>query len=263
MSSITGNVKSFVFDKNRTITFWAKNSQEATRNEIACIVGSVDDNLEVTSFSQEYTALTSESSSSFLLVDNKLFAFEKISSNSFIIVTYVIQSGWAKIFYRIGTLNNLNLTFSPQVEINRNELRGETIKIVLVNNKAHIFYAGREGELFSINTDSGTETVWEFNENQITEFAEHKIDATFLNNKLVLVGYQGNGTYSPTILIANYVNGAFITESVTLMNDVKVAGGPLFYIEGNFCPQLCTGVFFTETNKFFLSFADNFATFPA
>jgi hypothetical protein len=254
MSSIKGNVKSFVFDNNRTITFWAKDNEGGTVNEIAYIVGSVNANLEVTSFSQEYTAMTSASESSFLLKDGKLFAFEKISANSFIIATYVITNGLGRIIYRIGTLNGLSITFGGQVEINRNAW-GETIKLLIIDNKAILFYGTNDDVLYSVDTSTGIETEWIYNDNKI-EFAQWKIDASLLNNKLVLVGYRGDNQYWPPIIIANYVNDSFVIESVTPMEDVRVSG-VAYTIEGELRTQLSTGVFFSDANKFFLAFADN------
>jgi hypothetical protein len=77
-----------------------------------------------------------------------------------------------------------------------------------------------------------------------------------LNNKLVLVGYRGDNQYWPTIIIANYVNDSFVIESVTPMEDVRVSGAA-YSIEDAIAPQLSTGVFFSDANKFFLAFADN------
>lgn len=260
MSSIKGNVKSFVFDNNRTITFWAKDNEGGTVNEIACIVGSVNANLEVTSFSQEYTAMTSASESSFLLKDGKLFAFEKISANSFIIATYVITNGEGRILYRIGTLNGLSITFGGQVEISK-PVFGETIKLIVISGKAYLFYTDTGGEvLYSVDTSTGIETTWFYNDDKIV-FAQYKIDASLLNNKLALVGYRQSSEqyndYWPTIIIANYVNGSFVIESVTPMEDVRVSGCDYYIGGGTLVPQLSTGVFFSDANKFFLAFADN------
>jgi hypothetical protein len=120
MSGIKGNSRSFIFDETRTITFWSKDSQSGTVNQAACIVGSINSNNEVNSFSQELIALESDSTDSFLLCNNKEFIFEKISNNSFIITTYVKtpeSNNTADIYYRVGTLNGLNITFDEQVII--------------------------------------------------------------------------------------------------------------------------------------------------
>ncbi len=121
MSGIKENSRSFIFDETRTITFWSKDSQSGTVNQAACIVGSINSNNEVNSFSQELIALESDSTDSFLLCNNKEFIFEKISNNSFIITTYVktptVEGSQADIYYRVGTLNGLNITFDEQVII--------------------------------------------------------------------------------------------------------------------------------------------------
>lgn len=252
MSSIKGNSRSFIFDKTRTITFWAKDNQGETNNEVGCIVGSINSNREVDSFSEELIALSSTSYTSFLLTNNKEFIFEKISNNSFIIVTYEKFPGSAgsKIYYRVGTLNGLLLSFDNQVVI-ETEVYGETIRPVVIDGNVFIFYT--DGSvLYSYNIQTESETEYDVSLGNI------KLDVSILGSTIILVGYSGsNSIVSPRMAVGTYENGEFaivqndLTNNTGLLNTIKIAH-EFKNIEGVEYKKVLSSVFFTEPGKFFL-----------
>jgi len=264
MGSIKGSSRSFIFDKTRTITFWAKDNQEETNNEVGCIVGSINSNREVDSFSQELIALSSTSYTSFLLKNNKEFIFEKISNNSFIIVTYekVPESAGSKIYYRVGTLNGLLLSFDNQVVI-ETEVYGETIRPVVIDGNVFIFYT--DGSvLYSYNIQTESETEY-----SDVSLGNIKLDVSILGNTIILVGYSGsNFIASPIMAVGTYENGEFaivqngLTNNTGLLNNIRINYG-IKNIDGVEYKKVLSSVFFTEPGKFFLVAIDGSVAVPA